>query len=115
MADERLGRPSITIAGRLETVWELLTSEAGSSRWLGTKASGGLRAGAPIHVGGRDGRVKQIRPDDHVVVLAWPENREVTLSFTPREITGSRAHLVVRIDVAGRRALLRVHHGPCHR
>jgi hypothetical protein len=44
--------------------------------------------------------VKQIRPADHVVVLAWPENGEVTLNFTQQEVTGGPAHLVVRLDVA---------------
>ncbi len=101
MGEDQSGRPKCTIAGRLETVWELLTSQLGSGRWLGTRGSGDLRAGAPVVVGGRNGQVLEVRDGEHVVLLEWPEGGQVTLSFTPHEVTGGRASRVVRIEAAG--------------
>jgi uncharacterized protein YndB with AHSA1/START domain len=101
MAEGDAGNPSRTIAGRLETIWELLTSETGSRRWLGTSSAGRLRAGVPVQIDEREGQVLEVRAPDHVLVLSWPQGSEVTINFIAQTVTGGPASRVVQVETTG--------------
>lgn len=93
--------PTLTVAGRLETVWELVTSGPGSARWLGNRSSEPLRASDEIRFGGRDATVTAVRPAEHVVELTVA-GAPVTVRLTGREVgaDGGPGRSVV-IDVIG--------------
>jgi hypothetical protein len=89
-----------SIAGRLETVWELLTSEAGSRRWLAATASGRLRVGALIQVAGHEGTVLELRPDDHSMTFGFHPDRQATLTFREEPVVGERARWIVKVEAS---------------